>query len=253
MTEPAPAFLEATRNRWEASFAEQIARSAFNTAPVESVVRTVAYHLRDRYTGEEQHSLHFLEAGCGAGPNLVWLAARGIRVSGIDIAPSALSLARQSLERAGYADRIDTLQEASVSAAPFEDASFDGIIEACVFQHLAREERRRAFAEVSRLLRPRGVFVGYMLDVGHTVFRAKRDEQLADDPGSLLLSDARSKMYLTGIGLSHFFRAEEFDEFFKGFSVVDPCLTTYYLPRTEALRRGYDTYLQSMWTVYAVK
>jgi len=38
-----------------------------------------------------------------------------------------------------------------------------------------------------------------------------------------------------------------------GFSVVDPCLTTYYLPREEAAKRGYDEYLQSMWTVHAVK
>jgi hypothetical protein len=39
----------------------------------------------------------------------------------------------------------------------------------------------------------------------------------------------------------------------KGCSVIDPCETTYELPREEAQRRGYDHYRQAMWIVYAVK
>lgn len=243
----------ATRQRWEASFHEQIARQAYNTAPVEAVVRTVAYHLRHRFTTEEFGQLHFLEMGCGAGPNLVWLAQKGITVSGVDISPTALKLARQSLERAGYGHRIAQLIEASVSDVPLDAEAFDGVIEACVFQHLARPERRRAFKEVKRLLKRGGVFVGYMLDVGHTVFQGKQGEELPDDPGTLMLSDNSSKFYLTNIGVSHFFRAPEIVELLDGFSVVDPCLTTYYLPRAEAEKRGYREYLQSMWTVYALK
>ena len=118
----------ATRDRWEASFEEQIARQAYNTAPVEAVVRTVAYHLRDRGPADEGKRLHFLEMGCGAGPNLIWLAQKGITVSGVDISPTALALARQNLERAGYGDRVGQLVEASVSDLPFEDGAFDGVV-----------------------------------------------------------------------------------------------------------------------------
>ena len=39
---------------------------------------------------------------------------------------------------------------------------------------------------------------------------------------------------MTNIGLSHFFRKEEFDQLLAGFSVIDPCLSTYYLPQSEA-------------------
>ena len=197
--------------------------------------------------------LHFLEVGCGAGPNLVWLAQKGIRVSGVDIAPTALMLARQTLEVAGCANRIGRLVEGSASAVPFDDGSFDGILEACVFQHLPRTDRAKAFQEVRRLLKPGGVFVGYMLDAGHTVFQSKQADQLPDDPGTLILTEGKSKIYLTNIGVSHFFTRGEFPEYLAGFSVVDPCLSTYYLPREEAQRRGYPEYLQSMWTVYAVK
>ena len=238
---------------WEESFEEQIAKHAYNTAPVEALVRTVSYHLRDRYTPEQVGALHYLELGCGAGSNLCWLAEQGIAVSGIDIAPSALALARERLGRAAVGGRVGQLVEGSVDATPFSDESFDGIIEACVFQHLDRPSRLRAFAEVRRLLKKGGVFAGYMLDTGHSTFLAEGAEQLPGDPGSLYLDDGSSKVYLTNIGLAHFFTRSELIELFVGFSVIDPCLTTYYLPRGEARKRGYDEYLQSMWTVYAVK
>lgn len=244
---------EATKRVWEDSFAQQIAERAYNTAPVEAVIRTVSYYLRSRSHEAGRTPLHFLEMGCGAGPNLIWLAQKGMRVSGVDISPTALELARENLKRAGCQDRVGELLEASVTDVPFHDASFDGIIEACVFQHLSRSDRQQAFRQVRRLLKPKGVFVGYMLDAGHSVFQAKQSEQLKDDPGTLMLGDGSSKFHLTNIGLSHFFRETEFAELLHDFSVIDPCLTTYDLPREEARKRGFDRYLQSMWTVYAVK
>jgi len=238
---------------WEASFEEQVARRAYNTAPVEAVARTVSYYLRARFSPGDLADLDFLEMGCGAGSNLIWLAQKGMRVSGVDISATALSLARRSLVAAGYADRIGRLVECSVGCIPFEDTSFDGIVEACVFQHLQRPEREAAFREVRRLLKPGGLFVGYMLDIGHTVFQKKSSEQLAEDPGTLMLKEGKSNIYLTNIGLCHFFTMTEIVDLLSGFSVVDPCLTTYYPPRDEAGKRGYAKYLQSMWTVYAIK
>ncbi len=241
------------KRTWENAFEEAISRQAYNTAPVEALARTVAYYLRSRYSADEMKNLHFLEMGCGAGPNLLWLAQKGIAVSGVDIAPTVLTLARRMLQQEGYSDQIKSLVESSVSKVPFEEETFDGVIEACVFQHLDKTDRKNAFAEVKRVLKPGGVFVGYMLDIGHTVYQQKRKEESKEDPGTLSLSDGRSKLYLTNIGLSHFYTKDEIIGLLDGFSVVDPCLTTYYLPREEAKNRGYQEYLQSMWTVYAVK
>ena len=238
---------------WEQSFAEQVEQQAYNTAPVEALARTVSYYLRGRFASAELRALHFLEMGCGAGPNLIWLAQKGIMVSGIDISPTALQLARKNLEQAGCGHLIRNFLESSVTHIPLPDETFDGILEACVFQHLDKPNRKAAFGEVKRLLKPGGVFVGYMLDVGHTVFQEKQARQLKDDPGTLILSDSGSKLYLTNIGLSHFYRKEELHDVLSGFSLVDPCLTTYYLPKEEARKRGYAEYLQSMWIVYAVK
>ncbi len=231
------------RETWERSFAEQIAEGAYNTAPVEALVRSVSYYLRDRGEGD----LHAAELGCGAGPNLAWLAGRGLRVSGIDISPTALGLCRQTL--APY--RVESLVEGSVTDVPWADASLDIAVESCVFQHLARADREAAFREVDRLVKPGGLFVGHMLERGHTVFG--RHDELPDDPGTLRLEEGGSHYHLTNIGLSHFFTADEVRSLLPGWSVVDPCLSQYELPSAEAAKRGYDRYLQSMLVVYAVK
>ncbi|MGH3990943.1 MAG: class I SAM-dependent methyltransferase, partial [Pseudonocardiaceae bacterium] len=227
---------------------------AYNTAPVEALVRSVSYYLRDRHEHEDLERLHFCEMGCGAGPNLVWLAEKGIRVSGVDIAPTALDLARENLEGRGLGDRVEALVEGSVSHVPeLEDASLDGIVESCVYQHLPREDRLDAFREIDRLVKPGGLFVGHMLEQGHTVFRKRAAEQREDDPGTLVLEEGGSNVYLTNIGLSHFFTKDEVRGLFSGWSVVDPCLAQYEIPRVEATKRGYESYLQSMLIVYAIK
>lgn len=244
---------EAMRATWEASFAEQVAAGAYNSAPVEALVRTVSYYLRDLDGAAPFTNLHMAELGCGAGPNLVWLAEKGMTVSGVDISPTALDLARANLERHGLANNVGALVEASVADVPWEDESLDGLLESCVFQHLPREDRERAFSEVRRLLKPGGVFVGHMLEQGHTVFAKHSSAQLADDPGSVQLDEGGSKFHLTNIGLSHFFTKDEIHRLFDGFSIVEPCLSQYEIPPSEALRRGYPSYLQSMLIVYAVK
>ncbi len=243
----------AAREFWDGSFSAQIDQLAYNLAPVEALVRTVSYHLRARCTPHEVRELRFLEIGCGGGANLIWLAHRGLRVAGVDISRTALDLARRSLERAGTGDRAIGLAEASAGAVPFADSTFDGIVEACVFQHLPRTEREAAFAEVHRLLRPSGVFVGYMLARRHTLYVSRQEQESAEDPGTLVLRDGGSPFYLSNLGVSHFFDREEVRRLLAGFSNVDVLPTDYYIPEAEARRRGFTEYLQSMWTVYAVK
>lgn len=48
-----------------------------------------------------------LELGCGEGGDALWLAARGWRVTAVDISATALEVGAAEAERAGLADRID--------------------------------------------------------------------------------------------------------------------------------------------------
>ena len=71
----------------------------------------------DRWAGRD-----VLEIGCGAGLDLVRFARGGARVTGIDIAPRALELARRYCEVAGVKA---TLLEADGTRLPFDDSQFD--------------------------------------------------------------------------------------------------------------------------------
>ena len=132
-------------------FCYQIEQGAYNTDPVEAIVRSVAHHFRAKgFTKDDCRKLKFLEVGCGAGANLGWLAEQGVRISGNDISQEALSLCQKVLKHKGLVKNIDTLTYRSASDIACPDEHFDGIIEACVFQHLPSELRIKAFSEVVR-------------------------------------------------------------------------------------------------------
>lgn len=91
--------------------------------------------------------LSILDAGCGSGGNLRLLEAYGA-VTGVDIAPAALTFCRQR----GFA----RLARASVCALPFAAASFDLVTSFEVLYHLAVASDEAALREFWRVLRPGG-------------------------------------------------------------------------------------------------
>lgn len=94
-----------------------------------------------------------LDAGCGTGGLLRRLSGLhpGWKWTGVDLSPAACRFAR---ERAGPATEI---KEASVTALPFPDASFDAVVSADVLYHVADDAA--ALREFARVLRPGGVVI----------------------------------------------------------------------------------------------
>lgn len=101
-----------------------------------------------------------LEIGCGIGTDLTRFARGGARVTGIDLAQTAIDLAAANLRLAGVADGAD-LRVADGEALPFADASFDVVYAHGVLQYAAAPER--IIAEAHRVLKPggRGIFMVY--------------------------------------------------------------------------------------------
>lgn len=89
-----------------------------------------------------------LECGCGSGLILERLAEFAQRAAGIDLSPGMLEIARsRGLEAT----------EGSITALPFEDASFDVT---CSFKVLAHvPDVGLALAEMARVTRPGGVIL----------------------------------------------------------------------------------------------
>jgi SAM-dependent methyltransferase len=92
-----------------------------------------------------------LELGCGAGVDLARFAKGGATVTGVDLAPSAIALARANFEQQGLAGDF---QVANGEQLPFQDASFDLVFAHGVVQYTA--DPQRLVDECRRVLEPGG-------------------------------------------------------------------------------------------------
>lgn len=92
-----------------------------------------------------------LEVGCGAGTDLVRFARGGAMATGVDIAGSAIDLARQNFFQQGLRARLCV---ADGEALPFPSASFDFVYAHGVVQYTANDAR--LVEECRRVLAPGG-------------------------------------------------------------------------------------------------
>jgi ubiquinone/menaquinone biosynthesis C-methylase UbiE len=100
-----------------------------------------------------------LEAGCGSGllcRQVAAAVAPGGSITGLDISPEFLRLAQDYAVRAGQADLI-RWSAGRVEAAPFPDASFDGVLAARLLLHVS--EPQVVLRELVRVVRPGGRLV----------------------------------------------------------------------------------------------
>jgi 2-polyprenyl-3-methyl-5-hydroxy-6-metoxy-1,4-benzoquinol methylase len=99
---------------------------------------------------------HVLEIGCGAGSLLASLAESGIRrLVGIDLAPSAVELARKRLTPYGLGGNIQRATISHLIKGGYA-ATFDIVILCDVIEHVPSGRVEALFADVRSLLRPGG-------------------------------------------------------------------------------------------------
>jgi ubiquinone/menaquinone biosynthesis C-methylase UbiE len=92
-----------------------------------------------------------LEVGCGAGVDLARFARGGAEVTGVDLAESAIALAKQNFEQQGL---HGDFRVANGEALPFPDASFDLVYAHGIVQYTA--DPQRLVDECRRVLKPGG-------------------------------------------------------------------------------------------------
>ena len=100
----------------------------------------------DGYSGKR-----VLDVGCGAGTDLVRFAKGGALVSGVDISPSAVALARQNFSQQ---DLEADLREADGEHLPYADGTFDLVFAHGVVQYTPNS--RALVEECRRVLKPGG-------------------------------------------------------------------------------------------------
>jgi SAM-dependent methyltransferase len=107
------------------------------------------YHFAARWAAGKR----VLDVACGEGYGSALLASRAAHVTGVDVSDAAVAHAR-----AAYGERANLeFVQASCTALPFPDASFDTVAS---FETLEHIEAQAAFLDqVARVLKPGGVFV----------------------------------------------------------------------------------------------
>jgi SAM-dependent methyltransferase len=109
------------------------------------------HHLRRLIPFDRVGGRRVLEVGCGAGTDLIQFARNGARVTGVDMAASAIELARKNFALAGlHADLV----AADGEALPFRDRSYDLVYAHGIVQYTGND--RALVAECRRVLKPGG-------------------------------------------------------------------------------------------------
>lgn len=98
-----------------------------------------------------------LEIGCGRGDHAIMAASCHARqVVGIDVSTNAIAVAKKAAKERGLSERV-SFKIADVENLPFEDSSFDLILNHEVFSSVDLEA---ALPELRRVLREGGVLLG---------------------------------------------------------------------------------------------
>lgn len=92
-----------------------------------------------------------LDVGCGSGMYMAELCQRGAWVTGLDISPEMLALARARC--ATFGEQVEFFQ-GDAGQLPFADETFDKVISVTAMEFFS--DPARAFSEMHRVLKPGG-------------------------------------------------------------------------------------------------
>jgi len=115
--------------------------------------------IKEAVVAEIPERAKVLEIGCGTGELAAMLIARGATVTGFDLNPEMIEVAREKMEEEGLGNRF-TLGEMGVDGMDlFPSSCFDAVVSTLSFSELSNDERRFTLRHAERVLKPGGLIV----------------------------------------------------------------------------------------------
>lgn len=134
--------------------------------------------------GDFRQDKKVLEVACNMGTTAIEIAKQfGCEVIGIDLDEEALEKARQNIAENKMEDLVQ-VQRANATKLPFEDNSFDIVINEAMLTMLPVEAKEKAIREYLRVLKPNG-------------FLLTHDVLLNTEDAEQILADLRDAINIT--------------------------------------------------------
>ncbi|MCT8737617.1 class I SAM-dependent methyltransferase [Glaesserella parasuis] len=113
--------------------------------------------------GDFRKDKKVLEVACNMGTTAIEIAQQfGCQVIGIDLDEEALEKAQQNIKEHKVEELVQ-VQRANATKLPFEDNSFDIIINEAMLTMLPQEAKEKAIREYLRVLKPNGLLLTHDL------------------------------------------------------------------------------------------
>lgn len=122
-----------------------------------------------------------LDLATGTGITAIAARERGAQVTGVDLTPELIEVARRKAADAGFED-ID-FREGDAEALPFADAAFDVVLSTC--GHMFAPDQEKVASELARVTRPGGrvVFLAWTPEGGLGSWFRITNKHVAPPPG----------------------------------------------------------------------
>lgn len=101
-----------------------------------------------------------LDIGCGTGTLSILCAEKGAAVTGFDISPKMLDIARRKIQERNLTDRVQLKEMGAIEMDKvFDNEEFDKIVSTLVFSELYPDEQKYVLAEAYRVLKCGGLII----------------------------------------------------------------------------------------------
>jgi ubiquinone/menaquinone biosynthesis C-methylase UbiE len=180
---------------------EKFSTRAWGRWPPEDFVRFMGRNFKQV---RDRSGVRVLEVGCGPGANVWFLHREGYAVSGIDISPAAIDIAKKRIaaENRECTAPSPDLRVGNFARLPWPDGTFDVAADIFALYANTLPVIESALAEIARVLKPGGLFYGKLWGTRCTGYGSGKEIE----PGTY---DAIEAGPCAGMGLTHFFTREE--------------------------------------------
>jgi SAM-dependent methyltransferase len=117
-----------------------------------------------------------LDVGCGVGRHVIYLGARGFKMSGMDLSPSGVKRSREACaeRQIDFDGRVSDM-----TALPWADMTFDAALSTSAICHHRRADILKTMDEIRRILKPGGLFLVDFIHKDTLAYQEVREEVAA--------------------------------------------------------------------------